>query len=256
MDDDTAKQTPEKNAGQAGGPEDAASQAAANDDIAPANDVPAQDAQAGDDLLAENADLKDRLLRAMADMENLRRRTEREKQNASNYAITGFAKDVLAIGDNLARAMESLGDRSKAAADEAVKPLIEGVEMTRRELVNVLERHGVTKLEPLGGKFDPNLHQAMFEVPDPSVPSGTVTEIIQDGYAIKDRVLRPAMVGIAKGGPKEPANTDQSADDAGDAKSATAEKVGKTPPGEKAAQKTKQGAKDPGDLGKKIDKSA
>lgn len=153
-------------------------------------------------LAAENADLRDRLLRAAAEMENVRKRAEREARDAGQYAITGFARDLLAIGDNMRRALDSMGAEAREGADPAVAALIDGVEMTERELLKVMERHGVQRVEPAGERFDPHLHQAMFEVEDPSVPAGTVAQVMQPGYTINGRVLRPAMVGVAKGGPK------------------------------------------------------
>jgi molecular chaperone GrpE len=152
-------------------------------------------------LVAENADMRDRLLRTMADMENLRRRTEREKIDTARYGITNFARDVLTVGDNLRRTIEHLPAEA-ASQDPALKSFLEGVELTERELHKVLERHGVTKIEPLGQRFDPNCHQAMFEVEDPSMPEGTVANVMQAGYVIGDRCLRPALVAVAKGGPK------------------------------------------------------
>jgi molecular chaperone GrpE len=161
-----------------------------------------------DALTAENASLKDRLLRAMAEMENVRRRTEREVADAKAYGVSSFARDILGVADNLARALESLPEDKRAKAEGPLKALIDGVELTMRELVAALGRHGVTKLEPLGEKFDPNFHQAMFEAPDPNVPAGRVAEVLQSGWRIGDRVLRPAMVGVSKGGPKAVAKAD------------------------------------------------
>jgi molecular chaperone GrpE len=152
-------------------------------------------------LLAENADMRDRVLRTMADMENLRRRTEREKADTARYAISNFARDVLTIGDNLKRAIDHVPAEA-AAQDPALKSFLDGVELTERELLNMLEKHGVTKLEPLGQRFDPNQQQAMYEVPTTEVPDGTVVEVMQAGYTIGDRVLRPALVAVSKGGPK------------------------------------------------------
>ena len=153
-------------------------------------------------LAKEAADLKDRLLRTLAEMENLRRRTEREVADSRVYAVTNFARDILAVADNMERAMKALDDEIRDKADAGVKALLDGVELTERELLKVMEKHGVKRLEPQGQKFDPNLHQAMFELPDPSVPAGTVVQVMQPGYTIGERVLRPALVGIAKGGPK------------------------------------------------------
>lgn len=157
-----------------------------------------------DTLIEENAALKDRLLRAVAEMENLRKRTERERRDASKYAISNFARDMLIVGDNLSRAMQTLQSDEAGAVKEDISHLVEGVEMTQREVLNIFERYGIKKQEPLGERFDPNLHQAMFEVPDISVPNGTVAQVVQAGYVIADRVLRPAMVGVAKGGPAMP----------------------------------------------------
>jgi molecular chaperone GrpE len=155
----------------------------------------------------ELADMKDRLLRALADMENMRKRTEREVADARVYGISSFARDVVGVADNMHRSMQALDDELRAKADEGLKALLDGVELTERELINVLEKHGVKKIEPLGQKFDPNRHQAMFEVEDASVPSGTVAQVMQAGYLIGERVLRPALVAVTKGGAKaSPAN--------------------------------------------------
>ena len=157
-------------------------------------------------LEAEKADLKDKLLRLMADMENLRRRTEREVADARTYAVANFARDMLNVADNVRRAIESVPAEASRSAEGAFKGLIEGIDLTERDLLKTLERHGVKKLEPQGQKFDPNLHQAMFEVPNPEVPNGTVVQVVQSGYVIGERVLRPALVGVAKGGPKAAAH--------------------------------------------------
>ncbi|RKE86464.1 MULTISPECIES: nucleotide exchange factor GrpE [Rhizobium] len=161
-----------------------------------------------DALRAENADLRDRFLRLAADMDNLRRRTDREIKDAKSYAVTGFARDMLSVSDNLRRAIESLPEEARTGADAAVTALIEGVEMTERGMLATMERHGIRKIEPVGQKFDPNFHQAMFEVPNPDVANNTVVQVVQAGYAIGERVLRPAMVGVAKGGPKAEAAED------------------------------------------------
>lgn len=159
-------------------------------------------------LKAENAELRDRFLRLAADMDNLRRRTERELKDAKTYAVTAFARDMLAVSDNLRRALEALPDEARAAADAGLSALVEGVEMTERGMLTTLEHHGVRKIDAEGQKFDPHFHQAMFEVPNPNVPNNTVVQVVQAGYAIGDRVLRPAMVGVAKGGPKAEGNGD------------------------------------------------
>lgn len=156
-------------------------------------------------LIKENEELKDRALRAAADMENLRRRTARELHDARTYAIANFAREMLSVSDNLQRALDAIPAEAKASGDAGFKALIEGVEITERAMLASLERHGVKKLSPQGEKFDPNFHQAMFEVPKPDVPANTVVEVVQPGYSIGDRVLRPAMVGVSKGGPKQPA---------------------------------------------------
>ncbi|MCR9214163.1 MAG: nucleotide exchange factor GrpE [Proteobacteria bacterium] len=150
---------------------------------------------------AEITGLKDKLLRAMAEVENMRRRAEKEKEDAHNYAITKFARDVLAVSDNLQRAIQSIP--AEARANEDVKAVVTGVEMTEAELLSTLEKHKITKISPEGKKFDPNLHQAMFEIENPSVEPGTVMQVVQHGYLIADRLLRPAMVGVAKGGQKK-----------------------------------------------------
>lgn len=170
----------------------------------PANASPDPGAELGidlDALLAENTEMRDRLLRTMADMENLRRRTEREKADTARYAISNFARDVLTVGDNLKRTMDHVPPEA-AAEDPALKSFLEGVALTERELLNVLERHGVTRIEPLGARFDPNCHQAMYEVQNAEVPEGTVVDVMQAGYVIGDRCLRPALVAVAKGGAK------------------------------------------------------
>jgi molecular chaperone GrpE len=155
-----------------------------------------------DALAREAAELKDRLLRTLAEMENLRRRTEREVADSRAYGIASFARDILAVADNMARGLEALRAELKEKADAGVKALLDGVELTERELLKVLEKHGVRRFEPKGEKFDPNLHQAMYEVPDPSLPAGTITQVVQAGYMIGERMLRPALVAISKGGPK------------------------------------------------------
>jgi molecular chaperone GrpE len=153
-------------------------------------------------LRQENAELKDRLLRALADMENLRKRTEREVADARTYGISSFARDVLSVADNIQRALDATGEDWKKHADEAGRALFEGVELTERDLLKALERHGVRRVDPLGDRFDPNLHEAMYEVPDNKVPAGTVVQVLQSGFTIGDRILRPARVAVAKGGPK------------------------------------------------------
>jgi molecular chaperone GrpE len=173
-------------------------------------------AQEAATLAKENAELKDRVLRTLAEMENLRRRTEREVADSRVYAITSFARDLVGVADNIQRALDAVRD-SGVTLEGPAKALVDGVELTERELLKVLEKNGVKKFDPKGEKFDPNLHQAMFEVPDARVPSGSVVQVIQPGYAIGDRVLRPALVGVSKGGPKTAPTPSASGAAAGDA---------------------------------------
>lgn len=147
-------------------------------------------------LQSEIAALKDQVLRARAETENVRRRADRDRSEASAYAVTGFARDLLNVGDNLRRALDAMPE--DVAAD--MKAFVEGVEMTERELLNIMERHGITKVNPeVGEKFDHKFHQAMFEVPTEDHLPGSIMQVVAPGYVIKDRLLRPAMVGVAKG---------------------------------------------------------
>ncbi len=160
-------------------------------------------------LAAENAELKDRSLRALADVENMRRRTQKEVADARAYGATNFARDMLTVVDNISRALEAVPEADRAGLDERTRGLVEGIELTQRDMLKTLERHGVKMISPLGERFDPNLHQAMFEAPDPSVPNGTVVQVLQVGFTIADRVLRPALVGVSRGGPKAGAEAPQ-----------------------------------------------
>lgn len=153
-------------------------------------------------LVKEAAESRDKMLRTLAEMENLRKRTQREVADARTYGIAGFARDILEIADNLQRALDAVPAEARASADAGLKGLIEGVELTERSLHKTLEKHGVNKLDPVGEKFDPNLHQAMYEVPDSSVAPGTVVQVVQTGYTIGERVLRPALVAVSKNAPK------------------------------------------------------
>ena len=153
-------------------------------------------------LNAENASLKDRSLRALAEAENIRRRAEREVADAKSYGVTNFARDMLTFADNLNRAIASVPQEALAAADPALQAFVEGIGVTERDFQSRLARQGVKRMEPQGQKFDPNMHEALFEVPDPSVPTGTVVQVVEDGYSIGERCLRPAKVGVARGGPK------------------------------------------------------
>ncbi len=152
-------------------------------------------------LQAENAEMKDRVLRTLAEMENLRRRTEKEVADARSYGVTRFAQEMLTFADNLRRALDSVPTEARSA-EGPLRTLAEGLEVTARDFQARLARHGVKKLEPRGHKFDPNMHEALFEVPDPSVPNGTIVQVVEDGYSIGERCLRPAKVGVARGGPK------------------------------------------------------
>ena len=147
-------------------------------------------------LEAELAEQKDRLLRALAETENVRRRSQREREDASKYAVAGFAKELLSVADNLRRALDSLP--AEEAKDPRTVSLLEGVEATERELLGVFERNGVRRIDPDGERFDHNFHQAIFEAERPGKPAGTIIEVLQPGYILHDRLLRPAMVGVAK----------------------------------------------------------
>jgi molecular chaperone GrpE len=186
--------------------------AAAENPTAPEQPDPATEAK------REAADFKDRLLRTLAEMENLRKRTEREVLDARLYGIAGFARDVLAVADNMHRALEAIGPELRENADAKVKALIEGVELTERELLKTLEKNGVKKFSPRGEKFDPNVHQAMYEVPTSDLPPGQVAEVIQAGYMIGERVLRPALVAVSKAVQKASASANDNPQPSGGAK--------------------------------------
>ena len=164
-------------------------------------------------LEAEAAELRDQLLRALAEQENQRRRSQREREEAVRYAAAPLLRDLLTVVDNLSRALASVPDGA-AENDEALKMLLDGVKLTERELQSVFERHNIVKLDPLGERLNPHEHEAMFEVPDPSAPAGTVVQVLQSGYLLHDRLLRPARVGVAKGGPA--ATAAETSDEAGD----------------------------------------
>ena len=187
-----------------------------NDVLAAAGAETKGDADVQDPLTAMTAErdqLKDQLLRALADTENMRRRSEREAANVRKYGHTPFARDLVGAIDNLARVVESAPENLDQA-DETVKSLITGIQLSWTELQSVIEKHGIKRVEPLGEKFDYNLHQAMFEVPTNNQPSGMVLEVVQHGYVLHDRLLRPAMVGVSKAGDAAGAtNNDQSKTD-------------------------------------------
>jgi len=149
------------------------------------------------DLEAQVVELKDQALRAVAEAENVRRRSAREKLEAGKYSIASLARDLLAVPDTLARAIAGAASED-TTPDGGLKNLLEGIELTQRQLLNIFERHGIKPIDPLGEKFDPNFHQAVFDVPDSGAPDGTVIQILQTGYVIGERLLRPAMVGVAK----------------------------------------------------------
>jgi len=181
---------------------DAAAEEAAADAAANVENETAAEPDPIELLKAENAELRDRYLRLAAEMDNLRRRTEREVKDAKSYSVAGFARDMLAVSDNLRRALDAIPAEAKAAGEAGLTTLIEGVEMTERSMLSTLERHGVRQLDPVGQKFDPNFHQAMFEVPNTEVPNNTVVQVVQAGFTIGERVLRPALVAVSKGGAK------------------------------------------------------
>lgn len=180
-----------------------AAEAAAADVGSSAASDEAVDLQGASEVLnAEITALKDRILRTMAEMENLRRRTEKEVADSKAYGISSFARDMLTVADNLQRAQANLPAEARGDLSPAVKSFIEGVELTERDFLSRLTRYGVKPMETTGQRFDPNRHEALFEMPDPSVPSGSIAQVVETGYVIGDRVLRPAKVGVARGGPK------------------------------------------------------
>jgi molecular chaperone GrpE len=179
--------------------------------LAPANDTGADDAtQAAPPTLeervvaleAEVTDAQDKLLRALAETENVRRRAQRERSDAEKYSIAKFAGDLLSVADNLRRALDSLPESE--AKDDRTRSLLEGVAATERQLLAAFERHGLKRIDPKGENFDHNFHQAVFEAENSGQPAGTVVEVLQPGYVVHDRLLRPAMVGVAKGGAPAP----------------------------------------------------
>ncbi len=190
MSDQNNNQTPDENPASGATPEQAQPTAA----VDPQTELEA--------LRIEHAALKDRLLRALAEMENLRRRTEREIADAKTYGMTSFARETLALADNLRRAIDNFPAEARAAMEPHVSALVEGVELTERDFLSRLSRFGVKKIEAHGSRFDPNQHEALFEIPDETQPAGTVAQVVEPGYQIGERVLRPAKVGITRGGPK------------------------------------------------------
>jgi molecular chaperone GrpE len=162
-----------------------------------ATDDPEAGTVAASDPVDQVTDLKDQLLRALAETENVRRRAQREREDAAKYAIAGFARDMLPLGDNLARVLDAVPAEAREA-DGPLRTFLEGIALTQREVLAAFERHGIRRLDPMGEKFDHNFHQAMFEVESADAVPGTVVQVAQAGYVIGDRLLRPAMVGVAK----------------------------------------------------------
>jgi molecular chaperone GrpE len=191
--------------GVVGGPEHGSAE---GETVASAEAAPADDSSAVKALEAQVADLKDQLLRAVAETENVRKRGERERLDVQKYAVSKFARDIISVADNLERAVAAAPSET---TDPALKGLLEGVIVTQRALTGVLERHGIKRMEAQGAAFDPHQHQAVMEQPDTSVPSGTVVRVFEAGYTIEDRVLRPASVVVAKGGPPRPKTPPQDA---------------------------------------------
>ncbi len=164
-------------------------------------------------LQAENADLKDRLLRTIAEVENVRKRLEKERNDAAKFGIAGFCRDLISVADNFERALTSISDDVRQSGGEPLKNFIVGIEMTERELSSAFEKNGLSQVRPQAGeKFDPNLHQAIAEIPSPEHPSGSVVEVTQTGYSLETRLIRPAMVVVSKGGASAQANPGDGSD--------------------------------------------
>lgn len=222
-DDDTPRDETADRAAEEKAPGEAAASA---DPPRPANDREAAEAAEpspwaeGDAaaLTAELAETKDRLLRALAEVENVRRRAQRDREESSRYAIANFAREMVTVADNLRRALESVTPEARAASP-AVENLVVGVQMTENAMLAAFEGVGIKPIEAVGKPFDHNYHEALFEVPDPSQPAGTVVQEVERGYVLRDRLLRPAKVGVAKGGPR-PEAASAEAEAAGDANDA------------------------------------
>ncbi len=151
---------------------------------------------------AELAEAKDRALRALAETENVRRRAQREREDAAKYGASNLARDLLDVADNLRRALTSVPEAQ--VTDELTRTLLQGVGATERELLAAFDRHGIRRIDPLGERFDHNFHQAILEIENSGQPAGTVVQVLQPGYVMHDRLLRPAMVGVAKGEARHP----------------------------------------------------
>ena len=177
-------------------------EATAEDVVAPGEEEPETEETSEErDPEAEIIDLNDKLLRALAETENLRRRARKEREDTANYAVAGFARDLLSVADNLGRALDTLPETLDETGD-LLSGFIEGVKLTEREFANVLERHGIDKVDPMGEKFDPNRHEAMFEIPTGDAAPGTVVQVVEIGYVLKERLLRAAKVGVARSMPE------------------------------------------------------
>ncbi len=163
------------------------------------NAVPQQDTAVDTSALeAKLAEANDRMLRALAEVENIRRRGERERQDTAKFAVSGFARDLLSVADNLRRALQAISSDQREQ-NEALQQIYAGVEATERELLRSFEKNGIRKIEPLDEKFDPNLHEVMFEAEIAGKVPGTIIQILEPGYVLHERLLRPARVGVAKG---------------------------------------------------------
>ena len=234
---DMSRKTKEKQQSIPETPEDAAPPPAAGETPEEADaETPEPPEAPGEDpaerlfeLEAEAAELRDKLLRALAETENVRRRAQREREDARKYAIAGFAREMLTVTDNLRRAVDSVPAEARGES-EAVENLVVGVEMTERAMLGAFERSGIQPIEAMGRKFDHNFHEALFELEDTSVPSGTVVQEVEQGYVLHDRLLRPAKVAVSRGGPREePENGDaEPAEAAGDTAAKAYEKPSET----------------------------
>lgn len=204
--DQAEARAPENNEPQGGAATEAVNTSGQADEGAEQADASAVEAPSLEarvaELEAQVSDLTDRLLRAHAELDNFRKRTEREKADLAKYAISKFAADIVVLGDNFQRAVAAV-PADAAERDATLKGMLEGINMMDREFLNVLARHGVKRVDPDGQPFNPHLHQAVMEQQNPDVPSGTVVQVFQPGYTIEDRVLRPAMVVVSTGGPKQ-----------------------------------------------------
>ncbi len=221
---EAAPGTPEQPTDQAAAGDVKGAQDTASDETAEAPDQPSELELA----YGEVADLKDKLLRAMAETENVRRRSERDKADSRKYAVADFARDMLAVSDNLQRALGAVSGEARGDNPELAQ-LLEGVELTRKEMLGYFEKHGIREVDPMGEKLDPNLHQAVVQLDDPNAAHGTIVQVMQPGYVIHDRLLRAAMVGVAKGAPApeaapaaEPAQSDAMGNETAEANEATA----------------------------------